>query len=291
MAGQKLGVGDPAIVGRPRGIEALGVVIIGVHLHRSGLIEIYVPEIEPLVGVSDFLAVWRPGEAVEIGRRRAEIDFADFTQTILGAQVQRVFAGLVGEISNGFSVGRPRRAAVGDAGRIRDVANISLFSGNGENFAVRFEHGAHAGGRNRGVIDVFGDFFEMGTNFNQVWINVDLNGLLPMSGEIIEVKRAELFVHNRAGTGVGGLNGQAVIFDYLRFRLGFCVVGKERVSAVAVGEEINGVADPERIEIVPVVVTELHDAGIREVRDPYARRGAAPVVAPIAERRSGGAIG
>ncbi len=291
MAGQQLGVGDPAIVGRPRRIEALGIVIIGIHFHWGRFVQIHVPEIEPLIGVSDILAIRRPGQTVEVGRRSSEIDFAHFTQAVLGAQVQRVFAGLIGKISDRFSVRRPGRAAVGDAGRIRDVANIALFRGNRENFAVSFEDGANTGGRNRGVINVFRDFFEMGADFDEVGIDMDPNRLLAMSREIEQVERAELFVDNRAGAGLGGFNGQPVIFDHLRFLLGFCVVSEERVRAIAIGKEINRVADPKRIEIVPIVMREFHNAGIGEVSDPDSRRGAAPVVAPIAERRSGGAIG
>ena len=67
-----------------------------------------------------------------------------------------------------------------------------------------FEDGANTGGRNRGVIDVFRNFFEMGADFYKVGIDVDLNGLLMLSGEIVKVERTELFIDNRAGAGVRG---------------------------------------------------------------------------------------
>ena len=187
--------------------------MIGVHFHGSGFVEIHVPEIEPFIGVGNFLAVRRPGDAVEKGRRNTEIDFAHFTQAILRAQVQRVFAGLVGKVGNGFSVRRPGRGAVGDARRIRDVTNIALFRRDSENFAVGFEDSAHASGRNRGVIDVLCDFFEMRADFDEVGFDMDLNGLLAVRGEVVQVQRAELFVDNRARAGVGGFNGQASIFE------------------------------------------------------------------------------
>src|ERR1700685_24973 len=100
-------------------------------------------------------------------------------------------------------------------------------------------------------------------------------------GEIVEVERAELFIDDRSGAGISGFDGQAGIFDELRFRLGFCVVGEQRVGAVTVREEINRIAHPKRIQIVPVFVRKFDDAGVRQICDPDAGRGAAAVVAPI----------
>ena len=71
-----------------------------VHFDRSLFIEIDVPNVQALVGVSNFFAIWRPLRRIEEGWRIAEIEFTNIAHTVLIADVEFVFAGLIREIGD-----------------------------------------------------------------------------------------------------------------------------------------------------------------------------------------------
>ena len=58
----------------------------------------------------------------------------------------------------------------------------------------------------------------------------------------------------------------------------FRVVGEEADGTVAIGEEINRVADPHRMVIVGILARNFDDAGIFEISDPD-RGGLSTVIA------------
>ena len=59
---------------------------------------------------------------------------------------------------------------------------------------MRFEHGAHAGGRNRGVADFARDVLEVRAHFGEVGGNLDLDGVLFAAGDVVDVNLPELLV-------------------------------------------------------------------------------------------------
>jgi len=66
---QEAGVDDPPAVGRPGGrlVVAAIVDLVGVHpdRRRGFLAQVHVPDVQPLVGEEDLLAVGRPDGIVE----------------------------------------------------------------------------------------------------------------------------------------------------------------------------------------------------------------------------------
>ena len=73
-----------------------------------------------------------------------EIEFLHVTHAVLLAQVQFVFTRFIGKVSDPFSIGRPRGIALLRAGGVCQVADVAMFDGDGQNFAVRLEDGARA---------------------------------------------------------------------------------------------------------------------------------------------------
>ena len=99
-------------------------------------------------------------------------------QAVLIADGELVFAGLVGEIGDGFAVGRPCRIAVGNGRTARDIANVTLVGGHGENLSPGFENGPRAGRGNAEVLNALGfDFGEVRAHRFDVSGNV--NGDVP----------------------------------------------------------------------------------------------------------------
>ena len=79
-AGQLARIGDPFIVRSPSLVElcrAEASEVIGVDQLRLRIIKIDIPQVQPLVGVGDLLAVGRPRGRVKKRRRISEVDMAD----------------------------------------------------------------------------------------------------------------------------------------------------------------------------------------------------------------------
>src|SRR3989442_14882904 len=87
MALELLGVGEPSAVGRPGRAQHLIGTGVGVRVHpyRRLLVQVDVPDAQPLVGVGDRLAVRRPRGRVEERRGLAEVDAAGLPPPLLGA--------------------------------------------------------------------------------------------------------------------------------------------------------------------------------------------------------------
>ena len=94
-----------------------------------------------------------------------------------------------------FAVGRPGRIAVGDRGRASEVADVALLGGHGNDFAVRFENGTGAGGRDRSLGQLpRGDLFEMRAGLRQIGGDAHWHGALAAGGALFFVARSELWL-------------------------------------------------------------------------------------------------
>ena len=82
------------------------------------------------------------------------------------------------------------------------------------------------------------------------------------------MQRTELLVKNRARPCRGRLEIQAAVLDRPRDLLGVGVVIEQRDGPFAVGEEIDAVAHPHRVEIVGILARNRHDTRILQVGDP-----------------------
>ena len=157
-AGKLTDVRDPLVVGRPGladGVGREGPVIVGVDEFRRGIVEVEVPQLQALIDVGDLLAVRRPSWRVEERWWIAEIDATDIAKSILVANGQFVFAGLIGEVGDGLSIGRPRGIAIGYSRTVREIANVSLISGDSEDLTPGFKDSASAGRRDAEVLYTF----------------------------------------------------------------------------------------------------------------------------------------
>src|SRR5439155_22316593 len=107
-------------------------------------LKLHTPEVQALIGVCDFLGVGRPPRRIIEGGRLAEIDFADVAEAALIADMQVVFARLVGEIGDRFSVGRPSGIAFDNIGRVCQIADVAFFGGYCQYLSADTENRASA---------------------------------------------------------------------------------------------------------------------------------------------------
>src|SRR5208283_206946 len=167
----------------------------------------------------------------------------------------------------------------GHGGTTRDIADVSFVSGNGENLAPGFENGAGSGGGDAEVLDAPGlNFGEMRPYGLNVAGNVNGHVSRLMRCQVEELDRAKLLDHDRIRPGRGGFEIEAIAVQSLADLLRPGVVGEEADGSIAVGEEINGVADPHRVVIVGIVAGNFGNARILQVGNPDGR-GLAPVIA------------
>ena len=110
--------------------------------------------------------------------------------------------------------------------------------------------------------------------------------------QIEKVERAKLFVNDRARAGRCRLDVESVIRNHFLHFLALRLIGEQRNRAVAVGKEINRVADPQGIKVVGIFAGNLgFNAGIRKLGKPNGL-GLAPSVAlpgrlPLVDRHIG----
>ena len=284
VVAELLRVGDPAAVGRPGGIQVVErrVVEVAVDLHRRGLVEIDHPQVHPLVGVRDLLAVGRPPWGIEEGWRLAQVELAHGAEAVGASHVQRVLAGLVGEPGDPLTVWRPGRIAVGDRGASRQVPDVALLRRHGQDLTVRFEEDTLAGRGKGGMQDLPGlHLLEVRTELGQVGGQCHLHPVRLPGAQIVEAQRSQLVVDDRPRTGAGGLDVEAVLVgDHLAHRGRARVVGEQRHRPRPVGKEVDRVAHPDGVLVVRALARKLGHAGIAEVGDPDRCRLSAPVALP-----------
>src|SRR5262245_10942154 len=200
--------------GRDVGEERVEVDRV-VYLYRGFLLYVYIPEIEPLVAVGDLLAVGRPDRIIVEGGRVAERDLFHLAHSVLAAEMQRIFARLIGEVGDPFAIGRPGRATLHDARRVGQVADVALFGGHGKDFAARLEDGSRAGGGEFRPRDAVADFHIARSHLRQIARDANVQFLRLARFQVEEIQGAELLVDNRARPRCRCLDVQPVVLEYL----------------------------------------------------------------------------
>ena len=134
---------------------------------------------------------------------------------------------------------------------------------------MRFKDRADAGGRDADILDLVGaDLGEVGDEVGQVSVERDRHGVIGLGGEVDEVDGTELLVRECAALPGEGLEVEAVVFYELLDLFGPGVVSEQTNGTVAIGEEVYGVAEPQRIGVVGVFARHLGQVERLEVDDP-----------------------
>src|SRR5579864_7796381 len=103
--------------------------------------------------------------------------------------------------------------------------------------------------------------------------------------QIVEMNLAELLVHDGARSSASRFDVQALVAYRLAYLAGSEVVGEQRDRAVAVGEEIDLLSDPHRVEDIRVFGGDFVELGIGEASDPDL--AGPPAAVPLPSREGG----
>ena len=143
-----------------------------------------------------------------------------------------------------------------------------------------FKNRAHAGGRNCGVADLAVHGLHSRPYLVQIGRNLDVHRLgLSILG-VINENLPELFIHDAAGTCAGVTDVMAGVFDELRDSLCRGIVADRSHRPVTVGEKVDLVGDPHRINVVGVRTRNLLGAQVAEVGYPQVARFPASIPFP-----------
>ena len=169
------------------------------------------------------------------------------------------------------------------AGAAREVSRIALVRRHGEDLAACGEGGANAGGRQRGFLDRCRHALEARARPRKIPIDLDVQ-LLRLAGlGIEEVDVTSLLVDDAVGTSRGGHDVVVVVMRELLELLRVGLIREDVPRVIAVGEEVDRVADPHRIGIVAVGPRQLLARVVGEVHDANRMRSSAAVMAPVAD--------
>ena len=188
--------------------------------------------------------------------------------------------GLVREVGDGLAVGRPGRVALHDARRSRQVPDVALLGRDGQDLAAGLEHGPGAVRRDGGRGDARADLDVVRPDLGQVALERDRDGLGRARGRVEQAEGAELLDDDPAGAGRGRLEVEAVVPQGLLDLLRRQVVDEERHGALPVGQEVDLVAEPDRVRVVGVLAGDLLDLEVGHRDDPDGRRLPALVALP-----------
>jgi hypothetical protein len=250
---QPLRVRDEARVGTPHGDDrALALEErIGVDHVRLAARDFHEPQPEMRVVEGDVLPIWRPRRRVRT-TRLWQRDLARCAEAVLRRDVQLVLAGAVAEVRHRPTVGRPHRPDLRRAARVRDVADVPLLGGDGEDLTARFDRGAPPGGRQREIRHVTPDVLPLRHHPREVTGGSDAHHLVLAARRIEGVDVARLLEHDGAGARVERLDVEVGELRRL-LQLRRARVPRPHVRhAVAVGDEVHHVAHPDGIHVLGV---------------------------------------
>ena len=278
---------DPAAVRAPRRVEAPV---------RDALADLVPPaavDIDPaqfhrgVVG-QDPLAVGRPLQAVVV-RLAVLRELPRLARTVGGSQRQLVAAALVAEVGHPLAVRGPRGPDLVDRGRVRQVAHVALFRGNGEDLAAGGEHRALGVGTEVGAGDpVVGAAVDR-AGLVAVVVHRDGHPSRLLRREFEHVQPAAVLVHDGVGAEARVLHVVLVVMGHLAEVAGGGVVGPDLQLAGLVAGEVDRVPVPHGEVLGAGPVGHLGRDVLVEVVDPDVLGHAALVALPGA-RLAGDAV-
>src|SRR5262245_3309327 len=138
-----------------------------------------------MIGKCDLTAIRRPRR--RIVKRRGKLDLLYITCAHLIADVQFVFTGFIGEVSDPASIGRPRRTALHDSGGVCEIARVTFFGGYGEDLAASLKDSARSRRRNRRARRSAADLLKMRAYAYQVTIDADADRVGLAVPQVVEM--------------------------------------------------------------------------------------------------------
>ncbi len=281
------GVDDPAGIGGPGGARI--DVLAGPEDRRRGdLLDLPALKVDPeqrrrIVGVGDFAAVGGPDGVLVRAGATGVIDLR-LPLAVRRADAEPVLAPFIREPGDRAAVGRPGGPTVVDAGRLGQVAGVSLLGRHGDDLAAVLEHGAGAAGRNVGAADELRRALQVSrAQLGQVRGHADPQPRALRCGGVEQVEVARPLVDQPAPARGHVEDREVAEGGQLADGFRFGVVGEQVVLAVAVRAEVDRPTDPIRIEIVGTALRlrDQLDAVVVAVKNPDFRVGAAAVVLPL----------
>ena len=200
-----------------------------------------------------------------------------------GSHIDLILTVFVGEVGDVLAVGRPAAFTLVGAGGLGHVAHRTVLGGEGEEVAAGDDQHALAVGRKVVGEHLVGHILVFGTAINVVVSEIDGHFLALAGLDVVLVDVAAVF-EDHVVLRVGG--ELAVVFREvgdLADLLGLGVEDEEVHGPVAVGEEVDLIADPHREDVLGVAVGDRVDLGGAHAVDPDVVGLAAAVVFPGAE--------
>ena len=201
-------------------------------------------------------------------------------------------AGLVRDVGDLLAVGAPDRILLAHAGGLRQVAHDAVLHRHGEDLAAGADHRALAGGRERRLGDGAGRVLPLHAGFVAGLVQRDAQDArgAAFQADLLELPAG--LVDDAPVAAIGAAHVPDGFPRQLAQRLGPGVEGEEVGRAVvAVRDEDDLVAHPDRIAVGRVDMRDLLPGLALGIEDPDRRRGAAAALAPAARARVGRAVG
>ena len=275
-------IGHPLRVGTPHRIERPLRHHPGIAANDFGLSagDVEHPHFEIGIAEQNLLRVGRPRRRVVV-LRVGDGDLARRRQTLLRLEDQLVLTRLVAEVRHPLPVRRPRRLALRRAARVRQVADVALLAWNRKNLAARLDDDPLARGRERDVGDPAGHVLPARHHPRKIAAGGDLDRLAPAAFRIEAVDPPALLEDNRPATGVDRLDVEVGELRRLGELPGFGIERPDIRDAVTIGEEVDGVARPDRVHVLRVCPRRRDEIVSFEIDDPDRPVLAAAIIAPL----------
>src|SRR5579883_2946483 len=279
---QATGVGDPLGVRAPDRVDGAAGHHPRIAANDSGLAarDVEHPDVEVGIGIDEPLGIGRPGGRVVVAVA-GEGDRARRRETVLRFDDKLILAGAVAEIGDVLAVRGPGGIALGGAGRMGEIADIALFGGYGEDLAAGLDEHALAGGGDAEIGHAGGDILPARHHPGEVAGGGDGYDVLLAGFGIELVNVAGLLEDHGVGAGVEGFHVEIGEVGELGELLRFGVVGPDIGDAIAIGDEVDGVADPGGVHVLGVGPWRGGQVEGLEVDDPDGAVLAAAVVAAL----------
>ncbi len=176
---------------------------------------------------------------------------------------------------------------------VGQVADVTLLAWHGNDLAAKIEHGARAGRRQRRVTDPARTLHEPRPQLAQVGGHANRQLLAGPRLRVEHVQHARLFVDDAVGTVRCAQDGKVGMLRDLTNLFALRVVGEHVEFAVAIGSEIDRVANPHRIGVVRSCfrLRDLVDRMRLSVVQPQARHGSAAILLPLLISSGDGVVG